>query len=51
MTVSKPLTVLMSAVSESWHDLSDDLIQYKFVQEMRIPSYLLAIVAADLVSK
>lgn len=31
--------------------VSDDLIRYEYDQPVRIPSYLLAIVVGDLVSK
>lgn len=52
VSVHKPLVVLMSAVKkDKLNDISDSVIQYEFEQKVRIPSYLVAIVAGDLVSK
>lgn len=51
VTVQKPLTVLMSAVSVETKDLDSGLVEYKFDQKIRMPSYLLAIAVGDLVSK
>jgi hypothetical protein len=41
----------MSAISLDNKDIENDRIQYNFKQKIRIPSYLLAIVAADLTSR
>ena len=50
--VEKPLVVLMSAVRKAEpSDCNNAYVEYKFVQNVPIPSYLLAIVAGDLVSR
>jgi hypothetical protein len=41
----------MSAISLDNKEVDGDRLQYNFRQKIRIPSYLLAIVAADLTSK
>ena len=51
VTVKKPLVALMSAVSIGSEEKANNLITYKFEQKIKIPSYLLAIVVGDLVSK
>ena len=51
VTVCKPLTVLMSAVSTEKVEIDSNTTQFKFVQKIKIPAYLLAVVAANLVSK
>lgn len=49
--VQKPLVVLMSAVNSETKDLNENLVEYRFVQKIKIPSYLIAIAIGDLVSK
>jgi leukotriene-A4 hydrolase len=52
VTVNKPLVALMSALRiDTPVDISNDSFQYKFEQPVCIPSYLVAIVVGDLVSK
>ena len=51
VTVQSPLVALMSACNEGSTQLDNGLIQYKFAQKINIPSYLLALVVGDLVSK
>lgn len=50
VTVPKPLVCLMSAVPNGTRDAGDSTV-YLFEQKVPIPSYLIAIVAAHLVSK
>lgn len=50
VNVQSPLVAVMSAVQAGSKDLGDR-IEYSFVQKIRIPSYLLAIVVGALVSK
>jgi leukotriene-A4 hydrolase len=51
--VNKGFVALMSATREepNYIELNDNLIQYGFKQNIKIPSYLLAIAVGDLVSK
>jgi aminopeptidase N len=49
--VQKNLVALMSACRVGSFNVDQDLVEYKFEQKIPIPSYLIAIVAADLVSK
>jgi leukotriene-A4 hydrolase len=49
--VVKPLTILMSACSTETIEVDENQTMYKFEQNIKIPSYLLAIVAGHLVSK
>ncbi len=49
--VCKPLTILMSACSTETCEADSKTNLFKFVQKIKIPSYLLAIVAGHLVSK
>ena len=55
VTCPKDLVALMSAcrveTTEEDKSVSQDLVKFRFEQKMRIPSYLLAIVCADIVSK
>ena len=51
VTVPKPLVALMSACSNGSEEKSSGLITYRFEQKIKIPSYLLALVVGDLVSK
>ncbi|RNA29022.1 leukotriene A-4 hydrolase [Brachionus plicatilis] len=49
VSVQKPLTVLMSAINTGKEETSET-IRHKFAQNIKIPSYLIAIVSGDLVS-
>jgi leukotriene-A4 hydrolase len=50
--VQKPLQVLMSAIQKDIKDLSDqNLLEYKFKQHIKIPSYLMAIAVGHLTSR
>jgi len=49
--VCKPLTILMSACPTETCELDSQTNLFKFEQKIKIPSYLLAIVAGHLVSK
>lgn len=49
--VQKPLQVLMSAVQKDSRQVDENTVEYTFEQKIPVPSYLIAIVAADLVSR
>ena len=49
--VCKPLQILMSACLLETVEIDSNTTMYKFEQKIKIPSYLLAIVGAHLVSK
>ena len=51
VTVCKPLTILMSACPIETVEFDPNTNKYKFEQKIKIPSYLLAICAGNLVSK
>lgn len=52
VTCPKDMVALMSACRlEKETSFSGDLVTYKFEQKTKIPSYLIAIVCADIVSK
>lgn len=49
--VKSPLTVLMSAIQRNFQKINDELVEYRYEQPIKIPSYLIAIAVGDLVSK
>ena len=51
ITVSDPLVALMSACRVGSLKTQNNMTQYRFEQKIKIPSYLIALVVADLVSK
>lgn len=51
VTVKRPLQVLMSAIRRKETIIDANLVRYEYEQPVKIPSYLLAIVVGDLVSK
>lgn len=51
VTCRKELVALMSACRTGSQNVDDENITYKFEQKIKIPSYLTAIVVANIVSK
>ena len=49
--VRNPITTLMSAVLVDKVELDAQTSEFKFVQKIKIPSYLIAIAAGNLVSR